>query len=190
MRSGRNRSIEGVQEMTSFNDGIEAAVTTDQARRFLECAVRNWSRVSFDRDGLEDFRTELERFRQKVLADALKRPEPSEDMIERLSAWWRSWDTGLSSEAIALFLGMGVKSGHTPSDSADLGRCLRLLGKVPEWQARFSEMRNAGGAWPFIVDRWDELELHYKTDNCDAVYALLNEAHSEHRAALAAAGGE
>lgn len=71
--------------MTSFNDGIEAVVTTDQASRFLECAVRNWSQVSFDRDGLEDFRIELERFRQKVLAAALKRPEPSEDDVLKVA---------------------------------------------------------------------------------------------------------
>ncbi|HEY8353812.1 MAG TPA: hypothetical protein VIK69_02205 [Methylophilaceae bacterium] len=55
--------------MTSFNDGIEAAeVSREQAIAFLETAARNWSHISIDEDGLEDFRIELERFRQKVLA--------------------------------------------------------------------------------------------------------------------------
>lgn len=63
-----------------FNEGIEAAeVSREQAIAFLETAARNWSHISFDEDGLEDFRIELERFRQKAVTDGIKRPEPSEE---------------------------------------------------------------------------------------------------------------
>ncbi len=84
-------------------------------------------------------------------------------------AWLIGTDTGSSSKAIFRVLGeerlryhcneRGVR-GDTPRDSADLGRCLRLLAKFPEWEARLSEVAAAypETKWPIIVSRWAELK--------------------------------
>lgn len=79
---------------------------------------------------------------------------------KRLAEWLSGRDTGVSSKAIAMFLGAGVKPEmwSTPSDPSDLGRCLRLLEKIPEFKERFAEMVEAGGFWPTFVERWSEME--------------------------------
>lgn len=83
-------------------------------------------------------------------------------MHERVLEWFASGDTGLSSKTIALWLTIrGVPAGwgpYTPADPSDLGRCLRLLARVPEFRERFSEMTHAGELWPTFVERWDEIE--------------------------------
>lgn len=80
---------------------------------------------------------------------------------KRVFEWLASGDTGLSSEAIMLWLSARVKDetwgSHTPSDPSDLGRCLRLLERIPEWKERMPEMAEAGGLWPGYVARWDEM---------------------------------
>lgn len=70
----------------------------------------------------------------------------------------RSRDTGISSQAImAKMLGGKPEAGSYPSDPADLGRCLRLLERIPEWKARIGEMATVGFVWAALVARWDEL---------------------------------
>lgn len=60
-------------------------VTTEEAIRFLESAVRNWQHVNFDRDGLEDVRIELNRFRLAALSCEL-------DEARRLITQWVDWE--------------------------------------------------------------------------------------------------
>lgn len=76
-------------------------------------------------------------------------------MDSKLARWLAGRDTGASSKAIALFMSAGVETGETPSDPADLGRCLRLLELFPEWKPRMSEMQ--GGFWPTFARHWDEM---------------------------------
>lgn len=82
-------------------------------------------------------------------------------MDVRIAQWLASGDTGMSSKAIMLWLSAGVKEDRwgaaTPGDPADLGRCLRLLERIPEWKERIGEMAGAGGYWPTFVRRWDEM---------------------------------
>ena len=79
-------------------------------------------------------------------------------MDRRLAEWFGSRDTGLSSKCIALFLAAGVvEEANVPHDPSDLGRCLRLLARIPEWKSRISELKSIGGLWPTYAARWDEM---------------------------------
>ena len=70
---------------------------------------------------------------------------------------------------------MGKGQRSTPRDSADLGRCLRLLEVMPEWRGRLNVVAEAypETAWPEIIAAWEELE------HADPRYqnATLNECH-------------
>lgn len=76
-------------------------------------------------------------------------------------AWFCSNDTGMSSKCIAAALS-GVKPEDirhpgTPSDPADLGRCLRLLERFPEWKPRMAEMATVSKQWAAVIPYWDEV---------------------------------
>jgi len=78
---------------------------------------------------------------------------------KRLIEWFVSGDTGLSSEAIAAHmsgLGNGKRMDY-PSDPSDLGRCLRLLEKIPEWKERISEMAQYSPGWAGLIKNWAEI---------------------------------
>lgn len=80
------------------------------------------------------------------------------DFLERATRWLHGHDTGLSSKAIFHFMTLGVKGGFTPSDPSDLGRCLRLLKRFPEWRERMPEMANCSQRWADLMPYWDLLE--------------------------------
>lgn len=88
-------------------------------------------------------------------------------MNEKLKDWFRSDDTGLSSQAIVAKLeGMTLPDvlrwGYChPLDPADLGRCLRLLNKFPEYRERLHEMAECSPQWENLVEHWRELERLY-----------------------------
>jgi hypothetical protein len=73
--------------------------------------------------------------------------------------WLAGDDRGLSSENIACHMvGLHERvSGFTPSDPDDLGRCLRLLERFPEWKSHIGEMTQYGKEWAALVPHWDEL---------------------------------
>lgn len=74
------------------------------------------------------------------------------------NAWLLSGDTGMSSKAIFNFMRTGEKSEWTPADPSDLGRCLRLLERFPEWRERMPEMVECSQMWANMVPYWDVLE--------------------------------
>lgn len=78
---------------------------------------------------------------------------------QRLIEWFVSDDTGSSSKAIAAHMtGTKAKYGMDyPSDPSDLGRCLRLLEKIPEWKGRISEMAHHSPGWAGLVYKWDDI---------------------------------
>lgn len=76
---------------------------------------------------------------------------------ERLGAWLNSRDTGLSSEAIFHFMTLAVPPQHHPHDPADLGRCLRLLERFPEWKPRMPELAAHDPYWAALLRQWDEI---------------------------------
>jgi hypothetical protein len=82
-------------------------------------------------------------------------------------AWLFDGDTGLSSECIwRHMVGVPHPRGRRdyPHDAGDLGRCLRLLERVPEWRPRIGEMAVYGKAWAALAAAWDEIERLYFED--------------------------
>jgi hypothetical protein len=86
-------------------------------------------------------------------------------MDPRIAEWLASWDTGTSSKSIMLWLSSKTADktwgASTPSDCADLARCLRLLERIPEWKQRMGEMAETGGEWPTYAKRWAEIEASF-----------------------------
>lgn len=114
------------------------------------------------------------------------------DIYQRAAVWALSGDTGASSSAIARHM-LGVRgiSCHSPRDSADLGRCLRLLDAVPEWRERMPEMAKYSPEWASIVGAWDELASLHKRDpeKCyRRMIELRMEANSEANQACSKCG--
>ena len=85
-----------------------------------------------------------------------------ESVEKRALEWFASSDTGASSQTIARHM-MGMKHDgpfgvSEPSDGGDLGRCLRLLAKIPEWDPRIGELAPLSHAWAALVPHWQELK--------------------------------
>ena len=93
--------------------------------------------------------------------------------VQSIVRWFLSGDNGASSEAIvahmtgcADILLVEDEEGAdrapvfccmAPSDPSDLGRCLRLLERYPEWKPRIQQMTVYGPAWAGICAQWDAL---------------------------------
>lgn len=78
---------------------------------------------------------------------------------EGLIEWLANGERGLSSETIVQRL-TGIDCAHCdihPYDPSDLGRCRKLMERVPALRDRFSEMRDVSPQWAALVDHWDEL---------------------------------
>lgn len=86
---------------------------------------------------------------------------------QRLITWFLSGDSGVSSETIvAVMTGNTIKGTRVgyPRDSSDLGRCLRLLGRVPEFRDRLSELSKVSPCWGGLAKHWQLLEGLYATE--------------------------
>ena len=88
-----------------------------------------------------------------------------QDETRRALEWLFGADTGVSSKTIAAVM-LNVPRGaidHAgiPHDAYDLGRCLRLLEKVPEWWPRLGEVAEMFPEWKPLVDHWSELAALY-----------------------------
>ncbi len=84
-----------------------------------------------------------------------------ETIEQRALTWLLSSDTGASSKSLARhMLGTKHEGGYVsaPWDGDDLGRCLRLLAKIPEWEARIGEMAALSHMWAALVPHWAELK--------------------------------
>ena len=97
-----------------------------------------------------------------MAAERLAKISAEASIVERAAAWGVSGDTGISSEALcAVMLGRDPDrkwGSNYPSDPSDLGRCLRLLDKIPEWKTRILEMSAQSAEWAALAERWDEIE--------------------------------
>ena len=84
---------------------------------------------------------------------------------QRIIPWFLSGDTGLSSKTICAHM-MGIPyEGDAPSDTSDLGRCIRLLELVPEWKPRIKEMAQHGPAWAGLIGQWEHIVGLYKNES-------------------------
>jgi hypothetical protein len=86
---------------------------------------------------------------------------------EQVREWRASRDTGLSSETM-LSAALGDPRPHSnhgttdyPHDPADLGRCIRLIARIPWVVDGFPALRKASRVWAAYIDRWDEMLALY-----------------------------
>lgn len=79
--------------------------------------------------------------------------------------WLANGRTGLSSEAMAFYLGFGIirkEDGRFhPHDPSDFNRCLGLLRAAPGLRARLPEMAKLSKSWKRLVAAWDEIEAAF-----------------------------
>ena len=77
--------------------------------------------------------------------------------------WLETGERGISSEAIFSHLtGLNISGrwgslSDTPSDPADLRRCMLLLDAVPEFAKQFNRMKTRSEPWRWLVENWDML---------------------------------
>ena len=78
-------------------------------------------------------------------------------------AWMAGDDTGISSLAIASAMA-GIKQktrwgSRTPRDPSDLGRCLRLMAKFPQWTPERFEATMSGISheWRCFAEDWPQI---------------------------------
>jgi len=85
---------------------------------------------------------------------------------KKIMEWLMSDDTGLSSVSICAHMtGAKTMQGRRyPSDPSDLGRCLRLLERFPEWESRINEMAVYGTGWIGLVKHWDKISAMMKEE--------------------------
>lgn len=85
-------------------------------------------------------------------------------------AWLFGGDTGQSSECVWRHMTGtaepedGFKRNAYPLDPADLGRCVRLLDRFPEWWPRVPEMAAHGPEWAGLAEHWGELVALYREE--------------------------
>lgn len=87
------------------------------------------------------------------------------DSVEKRALQWLfSEETGLSSKNICGYMLSITVRQSVPWDIGDLGRCIRLLEKIPEWKQRMQQLGNAYPRWQPYADSWDELTRTYYQD--------------------------
>ncbi len=104
--------------------------------------------------------------------------------------WLLGGDTGTSSKTIlSVMCGVKISSAFGPSvphDSADFGRCHRLLMLFPEWRQRLPEVSFEYPIWRPLIESWDSLEADYKAAKSgddrhklyDRIQALIKKGES------------
>lgn len=104
--------------------------------------------------------------------------------------WVCGPDTGTSSKTIwaalsgaagpgPLHLGWSLSHYDIPYDAADLGRCVRMLDLIPEWQGRLAEVVEVFPAYAPIIERWDELTRLYREGRGVAIYEIISGLRDE-----------
>ncbi len=107
-----------------------------------------------------DTLTRLAQARGQSISDVIREALGLNQTLEaRITAWLATDDTGASSESLAFAtLGHTPRYGCTePADSSDLGRCLRLIARVPETRATVDVLAGRHSGWARLAPYWDEL---------------------------------
>ena len=85
--------------------------------------------------------------------------------------WLASRDTGISSKTMfAAITGVPTGECDVPHDIADVGRCVRMLRKLPDLRPQIEKVMIKHKEWMPYIDCWKELERRY--DECVAFEAL------------------
>lgn len=79
--------------------------------------------------------------------------------------WLANGRTGLSSEAMAFYLGFGIirkEDGRFhPHDPSDFNRCLGLLRAAPGLRKKLPEMAKLSKQWKRLVAAWEQIEAEF-----------------------------
>ena len=90
------------------------------------------------------------------------------DDEKKVLSWLAGSDTGVSSESLAFhFLKIDNTSPFgicAPLDPADLGRCLRLIDKVPAVRACVDDLALINDSWAALAPVWDEISESMKDE--------------------------
>jgi hypothetical protein len=82
--------------------------------------------------------------------------------------WLANGHTGLSSEAMAFYLGFGIirkgEGRFHPHDPSDFNRCLGLLRAAPGLRKKLPEMAKLSKQWRRLVGAWDRIEAELKAE--------------------------
>jgi hypothetical protein len=90
--------------------------------------------------------------------------------LRELIAWLVSDDTGLSSRTLAAeTAGVEPVRKHWPSisyplDPADLGRCLRLIERIPAARKAVDRIAAKHPVWAKLAPEWDRLSELYNEE--------------------------
>jgi hypothetical protein len=85
--------------------------------------------------------------------------------------WMASQDTGISSETMfSAITGVPVAMRDIPHDMADVGRCVRMLRRLPDLRPQIEKVILQHKEWMPFIDCWKELERLY--DECVAFERL------------------
>lgn len=89
------------------------------------------------------------------------------DVNTKIREWLNGTDTGSSSRALAHeAAGMTGDTSH-PHDPSDLGRCLRLIARVPEARAAVDALAEKNPYWKALAPEWDNLKALYISEMDD-----------------------
>lgn len=80
-----------------------------------------------------------------------------------IAKWYMYGRTGISSKAMAQWLGFGKKNEDRdqPHDPADFNRCLELLRVAPELREQLPKMAKVSKGWKLLVPHWDAVEKSF-----------------------------
>ena len=94
-------------------------------------------------------------------------------MEQKLIKWLLTGKTGASSKCIAAHLTGNECDGNYPSDDGDFGRCVGLLGAVPEFRPMLPKMAEVNRYWAALVKEWDALEALAGMAQYKAIQAII-----------------
>jgi hypothetical protein len=79
--------------------------------------------------------------------------------------WLANGHTGLSSKAMAFYLGFGIvrkqEGRFYPLDPSDFNRCLGLLRVAPRLRSKLPQMAKLSKYWRRLVAAWDQIEATF-----------------------------
>lgn len=87
---------------------------------------------------------------------------PEGSLARKSMEWILSDDAGTSSNTIAsIGAGLPPRQYSFPHDISDIGRCMRLLAKVPELHSALTSVARAVPGWQPFVEEWGTLARLY-----------------------------
>lgn len=86
---------------------------------------------------------------------------PSRAELTQFGKWLSTGRTGMSSEALAIYLLTGHAGNPSyPHDNSDLGRCIKML-RYMGWETRICEATAMSPEWAALSAQWPELVRLY-----------------------------